>query len=332
VKKVSVFALGVMLAGAAHADWVPRVESARYVVTLSAGAGSISYSEDRAAYGPLGALASDMRAVPYSLQSSINSVVQQEASANGVTFLRGALSGDLNLRITPQYNGTVLMNVGGIGYDAYLQYSGKKWGFIKYDCTNHTRLANISVTAQYGTVDGSLPSDKVGITTTPSSSTDCDSNLSWIVPVIGSYVVNKFEGAADQRIVDGIKGSLSQVNSKLLFGRDQNYLASLNRLIPVDKVVQLPDGRTFPIGQYINNNLAYVIANSQMTLQLGKGAVLAPVYGNSEPYRYQITGDIANLTLNVSGMSINARLHEVVNVTWTWKCSVTNPNLVCAIP
>jgi len=332
VKKLSVFALTVLLAGAAHADWVPRVLSDRYVATVSYGGNSISYSEDRYANGPLGALARDVYGVPAYMQSSLNNLLQQQAAANGVTFVSGTLSGNVNFQVTPQSNGTVLLRMSGLRYDAYTKYSGKKWGIIKYDCTNHLTLADMTVTAQYGTVDGSLPSDKVGLTMNASSSTDCDSNLSWILPVLGNYIINKAEGQIDQGVVEGIKGSLTEINSKLVFGRDQNYLASLNRLIPVDKVITLPDGRTFPIGQYINNNLAYLIANSQITLQLGKGVKVEPVLGVGEPSRETFTGDIINLSVTAPGVSFNARLHEEVNVYWSWKCSVRNPLLSCPIP
>jgi len=324
VKKLFAFALGVLLAGAAHADWVPRIQSGKYMTTFSGAIGSWSdsgtYSEDRFANGPLSALAGEMRAVPTTLQYRINSILQQEATAKGFTFLGGTLRGDLTMQVLPQSNGTVLLRLSGLSYDGYTRYTGSKYG-ITLECTNHASLANIVITAQYGTVDGSMPTDKIGLTANTSSSTDCDSNLSWILPILGDILLNVGEGYADRYVVDKIKETFTQVNSRLLFGRDENFVARLNRLFPINT----------KIGQYINNNL-WQINNSHMTLQLGRGANLGPVYGTGEPHNYQLTGDFINLTISAPGLWLNGRLHEEVDVFWEWKCSVREPSRVCPQP
>lgn len=325
-------ALALAFAGAAQADWSPRIVSGQYVATVSYGGGSVSYAEDRRSGGPLASLAGQMFSVPYAMQSGLNDFLRQTAASKGVTFQSGSLTGDVNVQIQPQANGTMLMTLGGISYDAYTQYSGKRWGIVSFSCVNHVSLGNLQVTAQYGAATGTLPSDKVGATANVGSSTDCDSNLSWMLPILGDIIINKAEGKIDQGVLNGLSGSLSTVKDALFFGRDQNYLTGLNRLIPADKVVALPNGQVFPIGQYVNNNLAYLIANSQIGLQLGKGAVVKGVYGTNEPTYDTISGSVLTLQLTVPGVSFTVNLTEKVNVEWQWKCSLRDPSKVCQIP
>ncbi|WP_269632022.1 hypothetical protein [Pelomonas sp. BJYL3] len=325
-------ALALAFTGAAQADWSPRIQSGQYVATVSYGGGSLSYAEDWRSGGPLGTLAGQMKAVPYSMQNGLNEFMRASAASQGVNFQSGTLSGDVNVQIQPQANGTVLMTLGGVRYDAYTQFSGKRWGIISYSCVNHASLANLQVTAQYGAATGELPSDKIGVTANVGSSTDCDSNLSWMLPILGNIIINKAEGKIDQGVLDGVKGSLGMVKDGLFFGRDQNYLTGLNKLIPADKVVTLPNGQTFPIGQYVNNNLAYLIANSQVSVQLGKGAVVQGVYGTGEPTSDIISGNVITLNLSAPGMNFTVNLTERLNVMWQWKCSLRDPTKSCPIP
>ncbi|MDT9001809.1 hypothetical protein RQP53_21210 [Paucibacter sp. APW11] len=330
--RLTVGMMALLGAGVAQADWSPRVVSAQYIATVSYGGASLSYSEDRRANGPLGSFAGKMAAAPYAFQSSLNDFMRQAAVSKGVNFVSGSLSGDPTVQIQPQGNGAVLLSLTGLSYDAYTQFSGKRWGIFSYDCSNHASLANIRVTGQYGAADGRLLSDKVGVNADVGSSTDCDSNISWILPILGNILINTAEGKIDQGIVNGVTGALSQLKDGLFFGRDQNYLTGLNQLIPADKVITLPNGQTFAIGQYVNNNLAYLIANSQLTLKIGKGAVVKGVYGAGEPFNTQITGNVANLQLSVPGVTIGVSLIEQVNVDWQWQCSLRDPSKRCPIP
>lgn len=319
-------------AGGAQADWTPRIISSQYIATVNYGGGSVSYSEDRNANGPLSNFAGKMVAVPYAMQNAMNEFMRQAAVSKGVNFQGGWLTGDPLVQIQPQGNGTVLLTLSGLNYDAYTQFSGKRWGIFSYDCRNHASLANMRVTGQYGAADGGLQSDKVGVTANVGSSTDCDSNISWILPILGNILINTAEGKIDQGIVSGVTASLAQLKDGLFFGRDQNYLTGLNQLIPADKVVRLPNGQTFAIGQYVNNNLAYLIANGQISLQLGKGAVVSGVYGMNEPMNNEINGTYATLQLTVPGVSFSVSLTEKVNVRWQWQCSLRDPSKRCDIP
>lgn len=325
-------AIALLHVGLAQADWSPRIVSGQYVATVSVGGASLSYAEDRRANGPLGSVAGQMKAVPYSMQTGLNDYLRQAAASQGINFQGGTLSGNVNVQIQPQANGTMLMTLGGLSYDAYNQFSGKRWGVISYSCVNHVSLGRMQVTAQYGAADGSLPSDKIGMTADVGSSTDCDSNLSWVLPILGNIIINKAEDKIDQGVLNGVKGSLALVKDSLFFGRDQNYLTGLNKLIPVDKVVPLPNGQTFPIGQYVNNNLAYLIANSQVSLQLGRGAVVNGVYGTGEPNYEEVTGQVMDLRVSVPGVSFTVSLVEKLNVQWQWKCSLRDPSRTCPIP
>lgn len=314
----------------AHADWDPVIESDNYVATVSVGGSTIRYQESLRSYGPLSQLASNMYSVPTSMQAGLNGFMQQSAAANGVSFQGGSLTGNVNVQFNPQSGGYLLMTLSGLTYNAYTKFSGKKWGIISFSCTNHVTMANVRVTAQVGSVDGYTPSDKVGMTADLSSSTDCDSNLSWILPVIGDFIINKAEGKIDSGVLNGLKGSLAQLKDKLFFERDQNYLVGLNRLIPADKTITLPSGEVFPIGQYVQNNLLYLLANSQITIQLGKGASVGTVKGLSEPMYNEVKGNVLNISITSPYIAFTANLSEEINVFWKW-----NPhcgNLICQQP
>lgn len=322
----------LMAVGAAHADWSPRVTSTTYTASIQYGGGVLAYNESGSVNGPLKSMANQIRNVPYMMESAINTTLSQKVAASGASFLGGTLSGDMSISLQPDASGAVFLNMSGLSYQARSQYSGKKWGIISYSCVNTLTLSNLSVTAQYGAANGQIQSDKIGLQATPSSSTDCDSNLSWILPFVGDYIINRVTATLDRGIVDGITSSVATIKDQLFYGRDQNFLVGLNKLIPGDKVVSLPGGGSFPIGQYVQNNLAYLLSNSQMTLKLGKGAVVAPVYGTGEPFYNVIAGDVLSLSLSSPAISFGVKLSETSNVTWNWKCSIRDPSRVCPIP
>ncbi|PTT92670.1 hypothetical protein DBR42_01520, partial [Pelomonas sp. HMWF004] len=260
-----------------------------------------------------------MSAVRTRMENGLNDYMRQIAGSGGISFKSGSLSGDLDIIITPQMNGTALLRLGGISYDAYTEYSGKKFGIISINCVNHASLSGIQVTAQYGTTNGSMPSDSVGLTANNiASSTDCDSNLSWILPILGDMIINRAEGKANQFVADGLTGALTQFKDDLFFGRrpSENYLTGLNKLVPTDKTVRLPDGTPFPIGQYVSNNLAYLIGNSQMSIRINRfGARMLTVGSNFwdaqgiDPPSV-LTGDLIAIKLSAPGMAFDITLQE----------------------
>ncbi|GAB2849030.1 hypothetical protein GCM10027277_16500 [Pseudoduganella ginsengisoli] len=328
----SIFIAAALLAtGAAHADFIPIVKSGQNVATVTVNNRSLSYSEPRG-NGPLGGLIIDAAYTPYQIQSTLNGIIAPQVNSySGVTFLSGELKGYPTLTMRPDASGVVFVNMSGLSYKIRARYAAKLGGIIKLDCTNTTAVDNISITAQYGTSNGLIPSDKVGVTGTPSSSTDCDSNLTWVMPLLSNYLVNKLEGYADARLVSGIQSGMSSVTQKMFFQRDANWQVGLNRLIPADKVIVFADGSTFAIGQYVQNNLSYLISNGQITMKLGGGVNLSPVVGVNEPPR-NLAGDALTITVSVPGLTFTANLREEVNVVWQWKCSVQNPALNCADP
>lgn len=331
MKKYLLFAT-LLASGAAHADWTPYITSRVYSVTIESGGASHTYYETRTLGGPVSTVASQFLSVPQVLQSSLNTYLAAQASAQGVRFLGGTLSGAINVALRPDTYGVTFINLHGMSYTSRMGYSGKQWGFISYDCVNTLTLANMSATAQYGSVDGVMQSDKIGLNATPSSSTSCDSNLSWIMPIVGDYIIDSVTDKIDAGIVSGINTSSATVKDALFFGRDQNYLTGLNKLIPRDKVLTLPDGRTFPIGQYVQDNMAYLIGNSQVTMKLDRGPLVQAVYGLNEPMYDSRTGDIAVFTVSTPAATFSVSLKETDTMTWRWVCSLRDPSRVCQMP
>ncbi|MQA39327.1 hypothetical protein [Rugamonas aquatica] len=323
------FLAAILAAGAAHADFIPRVRSGQNVATVSLNGGSLTYSQPWGS-GTLGALIVDAQNVPRQIENGLNAAAANAINGHGATFGRGTVTGTPTLTLRPDASGVVFATMTGLSYRVTSSFSGTKWGVINYSCTNTTDYNNITVTAQYGTADGVIPPTKVGINGTLNTSTDCDSNLSWILPVLGDILINKAEGKVDAGIANAVQNGLAGVTQNFFFKRDQNWLVGLNRLIPADKVVTYPGG-SFPIGQYIANNLPYLIANSQITLKLGRGANLNPVLGTNEP-PYDLSGDAITLTLTSPGVNFTANLSEQVNVYWLWQCSIANPSRKCQDP
>lgn len=316
----------------AHADWSPRVTSRIYTVTVQVNGGSLSYNEVRSNNAPLTTIANRVASMPGQLQQGFNGFLSQQVTSKGGRFLGGSVSGTINVAIRPDASGALFLTLSGISYQAQTGYSGKKWGIVSYDCVNTLGLNNIAVTAQYGALDGAIQNDKLGLSADPTSSTDCDSNLSWVLPIATDYIIGKFTDKVDAALVNSIKSSIGSVQDNLFYGRDQNYLVGLNKLVPADKVVALPGGGTFPIGQYVQSNLAYLLSNSQMDIQTNVGAVVKPVYGNGEPWNDSFKGDVLNISVAAPAISFSVKLIETAQVEWVWKCSIRDPSKVCNIP
>ncbi|POZ63337.1 hypothetical protein [Chromobacterium alticapitis] len=185
-----------------------------------------------------------------------------------------------------------------------------------------------------------LDRDKVGITANVASSTDCDSNLSWILPVVGDMFIHKVDGVIDATLKSKVADSLANFKDALLFKPDQNWLVGLNQLVPVDKIVNLPGGGNFPIGQYVRNNTQYLIGNSQITLRLGDW--LPPFQSDpstngkvdvSAPQNY--SSEVLSLTLTSPASSFSIKVNEVANVGWKWDgtlCGSRNSRMTCVEP
>ncbi|MDC8756127.1 hypothetical protein [Janthinobacterium fluminis] len=322
----------LLAAGAAQADWKPRITSDTYIATVSIGGASQSYSENQNANGPLLGVAAQMLAIQPALGRNLNDVLGRKVSENGATFLGGTLSGDPTIALRPAASGITTMALSGLSYQMRNKYSGTQWGVINYSCVNTLTLNNIAITAQYGTANGAMPPENVGLTANVDSATDCDSNLSWILPVIGNLIVKDVQGEINSEIREGVKAALAQVKDQLFFQRDANWLTGLNRLIPRGTAVTLPDGSTFPIGNYVQDNLQYLLSNSQMTVRLGRGAQTRPHYGNGSPMHNSFSGDIVAIDISSPGATFSVKLHEIAQVTWKWQCSINNPNRICQEP
>lgn len=135
----------------------------------------------------------------------------------------------------------------------------------------------------------------------------------------------------DGAIINAINGSLGKLNKKLFFDRDQNYLTGMSRLVPPEKTITLPNGQSFAVGQYIQNNLPYLLSNSNIQIKLSKGADIKPIFGPVEGYS-KIAADIFHITFNAPGINFSIKLREEYNVNWGWVCSFDNPRLQCEIP
>lgn len=312
-----------------YADTVPSILSSQYIATARYNGSSISYAENRYGNGPLADVAAAMIQVPTFVESALNAAFTDKASSSGGTFLSGSLVGSPTVVIAPQNTGITLISLNGWNYTGSTRFSGRKFGIISYDCVNTLTLRNFGVTAQYGSQNGQMIPDKVGATGDVSSSTECDSNISWILPFVGDFIIGQITSRLDSRLVSGAQAALGKVKDKLLFDRGSNFISGLNKLVPVDKVIPLPNGGSFALGQYIQNNLPYLIGNSQLTLKLGQGVPqLRPILAG-QPGTTTETGSVLDLSLTSPVFSFGVGLIEKAQVAWTWVCSAKNPAKQC---
>lgn len=322
MKKISTITL-VLASLSAHADIVPTVLSSTYTATVQKGGSSISYSEARWGNGPLDQVARELSTATNQLAGALNSVFYRKTAEKGGTFLGGKITGNPTIAIVPQSSGVMSMSLGGLSYEVRTKFTGKKYGFISYECVNTTGIHNMTATAVYGAATGSPDANSAGLTGQPSSHTDCDSNISWILPILGDYLINKVTSAMDQEVVGSIHGSMGEVKGALLYGAGNNPLDRLNRIVPQSTVVA-----GFPIGQYLRDNAAYLLGNSRIDIKIEKGADVRPKVGGM-PETTIVTGDVLNFAMNSPALAFSVRLREDATVRWNWVCSYIDPHKQC---
>jgi len=325
----ALFLAAALASGAAQADWSPSYRSNNYVVTVSYNGGSVSYGESATAdNGRITPFAREMLGIRTVLENSINGVVGAAVAQQGAGFQGGTLSGNLHAHIQPAAPDTLLMRLDGLNYEARSTYSGKRWGIVSYSCTNTFSAKNLVLTGQYGANNGVLlPS--VGVTSDVNSSTDCDSNLSWMLPIVGDLLVNKVTGKLDTRLEEGARSAMNGIKDKLLYTPDPNWGIGVLRLVPASLQITTADGRPFNIGQFIANNLPYLLGNSQIDLQFGRGVSVKLVPGIAEPMQTFYDENIVTINISSPSATFAIRVSQQTNVDWKWRCPGTRP---CSIP
>lgn len=321
--------LATLSSGAAQAAWYPIISGYSNVVTVSYGGSSVSYQESaNTANGKLYQFTNDMSMIHRKFENTLNNVIATEVGKqSGASFRSGTISGNLHARMQPSAPNTLLMSLDGINYRAITNFSGKKFGVINVNCVNTFDANNISVTGQYGANDGVLQ-PSVGLNSNVNSSTDCDSNLSWILPVVGDLLVNKATGILDNRLEAGIREAMGEVKDKLLYLPDPAWGIGLRRLVPTPTGLTLPDGRQFDIGEYIGNNLPYLLGNSQIDIQFGRGLIVDVNPGNGTPRSGSQEANVMTISIASPAIAFTVKLSQTANVRWQWKCPPNSPRCI----
>jgi hypothetical protein len=334
LKKLT-FLILALLSNLAFADWVPITTHRWNTVVVQAHGGTYSYSELSTATSKVKIISDQLTTVPSLFRNSLNAVLAQQVASYGASFVGGVVSGLPTVTLEPDAAGSVFFTMSGLSYQATSRYSGRKFGIISYSCINTLTLNDISVTAQYGALDGVMQDDKLGISANPTSKTDCDSNVAWMLPVVAEFLIGMLEDKADRSILSGVKGFIGSVKDALFYGRDSNYLAGINKLIPVGATIPLADGTTFPIGQYVQSNLGYLLANSRITMKIGRGANPPEiVYGQMQPSATVFNDTALDLQMATPAGTLSVKVTETVIVQWQWQstCLAEDPTLICHEP
>jgi hypothetical protein len=308
---------------AAHADWHPIPQTDRYIVTLGATVngyyGQITYGEDRWSGNYLPTVARDVYSITDALRNELNGIVREAAVAKGYTFTSGILSGEANVTLQPNGAGYLMTRLTGLSYVGTARGTERQ-GPISATCTASLHVRDIVATAQIGSAAGGIPEESVGMTAVYSSNANCSTNVDWI-PIVG-FLVNMYaEHEARYRTRDAARDAIRTMKDKLFFERDANAYAGLNRIVPADKVIPLPGGQPpFAVGQWLHNQLAWILNNVNAHIVLGRGAALEHHYGASTPEFNVFTGNVIRLNLVVGGVTLNIHMREDITVLWQWRC------------
>lgn len=306
----------------ALADWEPIRVADNYIVTVGASVngsyGEITYSEDAWSGNYLPSVARDVYSITDSITTEFDNQVREMAASSGLNFYRGELTGDANVTLQPNGAGYLIARLSGLNYMG--RASGNYGsGLLSAHCTVSVQITNIVATAQIGSANGGIPDDTVGLEANVDPHVNCTTGIDWI-PIVG-WVLNIFanhqlNGAAKV----AAKSALAMMKDKLFFERDSNAYAGLNRIVPADKVIPLPNGQTFAAGQWLHGQLAWILNNVNANIVLGRGAKVETFTGWTLP-DYWITGTVARFNLVVGGVTLNINMREEVLVEWQWGCS-----------
>jgi hypothetical protein len=305
----------------AHADWWPSPWYDNYVVTVGASVngsyGEITYSEDRYSGNYLPSVARDVYSITNSLSAELDNQVRQMAAREGLNFIYGDLYGEPNVTLQPNGAGYLTTRMTGLNYVG--RASGtKRSGIFSATCTINVQITNIVANAQIGSATGGIPENSVGLDANVSSNASCSTNIGWI-PIIGLVVDIWVEHEVNGLVRTSARDLIATMKDKLFFERDANAYAGLNRIVPADKVIPLPNGQTFAVGQWLHGQLAWILNNVNANIVLGRGAVVEPFNGWGTPDTW-ITGNIIRFNLVVGGVTLNINMREEVLVQWDWYC------------
>lgn len=306
----------------AHAEWQPITVADNYIVTVGAAIngsyGEISYSEDRNSGNYLPSIARDVLAIREALSTELDNQVRDAAARSDLQFLYGDLSGDANITMQPNGAGYLMARMTGLEYIGFASGT-KSWGPFVGTCTVSVQMWNMVATAQIGSATGAIPEDSVGLEANKTHHTNCTTNVDWI-PIFGLAVNIWAEHEANGEIRKQTKEFFAKMNDKLFFERDANAYAGLNRIVPEDKVIPLPNGQNFAVGQWLKGQLSWMLNNVNANIVLGEGAQVETFTGWTMP-DYWITGTVARFNLVVGGVTLNINMREEVLVEWQWGCT-----------
>jgi hypothetical protein len=306
----------------AHADWLPITMNDSYVVTVGATVngqyGEITYSEDRNSGNFLPSVARDVYSITDALTTELDNQVRELAAREQLHFYRSELSGDMNVTLQPNGAGYLMTRVSGLNYLG-IASGTKSWGPVTGTCTVTVTVTDIVATAQIGSATGGIPEDSVGLEAHVGSRTSCTNNLEWF-PILGEAINIWAEHKASGILHSKARDALLKMKDKLFFERDANAYAGLNRIVPADKVIPLPNGQSFAAGQWLQGQLAWILNNVNANIVLGRGAKVEPFTGWTLP-DYWVTGTVARFNLVVGGVTLNINMREEVLVEWQWYCN-----------
>lgn len=328
MKKILLLAAAILAAPLAHADYRPIVQNRYYTASASVGGGTVSYQQSWLTGGALTTVANNIVGLSGTLQSAINAQLDKKLREEFSGYLiEGTLTGPYDLHLYP-VSGYVRADLTGPTYVGIGRATKKQLG-ITVSCQVTVKLTNFSVRAQFGSTDGETTNENLGVSADTSTSSICDSSIDWI-PVFGDLLNNFIEGKVNDLVADGVKGYFNGLADKLFFVRDANFKTLLDSAIENINDPPLPTGGTFPLRQFVRDNVPYLLSGADMRLTLGTWAPVVTRRGTGEPHENVLVGTLLNWTVSSQAVNFNVNLTDTAIVSWAYQCPAGSKT--CQIP
>ncbi|WP_317205754.1 hypothetical protein [Janthinobacterium sp.] len=206
------------------------------------------------------------------LQSQLYSkILEKVRGQEGYDWHSVVIRGPLELDITPGSPASgPAVALGGLSVELKMHFS-RSIGPISGSCTVTANSGVLNLAGNLDASSGALTNLRI-VNLSPTTSRDCSTSISWI-PLIGQIVDNFIDGKVDSALngaISAAMGASQQVFKPVQF-------AGLNSAIPPGKYVY----QGFDAGQYIVNNLAYLIASTNVRIRF------SPAFKGNSPSPYQ---------------------------------------------
>ncbi|WP_431259697.1 hypothetical protein ACQ86G_05725 [Roseateles chitinivorans] len=321
MKKMLLLTGALLVASAAHADWIPRIVERHFTTTITLNGGT---NQINSAYeGELYTAAYAIVDTGKRLQTTINAAMAQTFAEKGGSLNSGALTGPYRVRLTPN-GGETNFWMTGANYVATGTASGKYSG-ISYTCYLTIKLNDIQAVARFA--GGALVTGSGSTTYARDVSASCSTAISWM-PIFGD-MAERFA----QRMAVSIANGAIDSYAKGLFDDVVNRYAgapssALDRVANTITAVTQANGVTVDVPSIMR-----LVTDNQgsIDMTLGTFAPNFTKFGVGAPDSNFLVGQVLDFNFSHPWIG-NFRMGLVDNTQVRWIYQCPGGSRSCQIP